>query len=170
MLKSIVLLPNYSFCPISSTFLLSIPPLPHFPQLVTTLPLSPAHLHMLRSLLYQLCIPPALYNPWQKHPLLQQQNHNQTHTRAPKPSSSHTSTLTHPIPCISLPFQCHFYHLPKFLYLAKLSLPSPTPTVCSYDHQGVFYMICKQMVWHWTYEFVITNLLFQARDRNITST
>jgi hypothetical protein len=94
-LQSIVLSPNYSFCPFSPTLSLSSPPsptpcnlLPHDPSLL--------HIHhLLTSLLYHLYTTPAPCNPSQKHPPLQQQKYTQTHTRTTKPSSSHASFSIH---------------------------------------------------------------------------
>jgi hypothetical protein len=70
VLKSIALLPNYSFCPFFST----LSPCPHLP-----LPFFPnisldylSILHLLTNLLYQLYTTPTPYNTWHKHPTLQQ--------------------------------------------------------------------------------------------------
>jgi hypothetical protein len=53
--------------------------------------------HLLTNQLYQLYTqPPTSYNPWHKHPTLQQQKYTRNHTRATKPSSPHIASLTHP--------------------------------------------------------------------------
>jgi hypothetical protein len=73
VLQSIALLPNYSFCPISS----ALSPCPHIP-LPSSTNLSPYHPsllhthHLLTNLLYQLYTNPNPCNPWHNHPTLQQ--------------------------------------------------------------------------------------------------
>jgi hypothetical protein len=36
-----------------------------------------------------------------------------------------------------------------------ITITPPTPTVYRYCHQGVFCIKCKQLLCHWTCEFVI---------------
>jgi hypothetical protein len=52
----------------------------------------------------------------------------------------------------------------------QTTITPPTPTVYRYYHQGVFYIIGKQLFWHQTCEFDIDNLHLQARNRMSTST
>jgi hypothetical protein len=100
VLQFIILHPNYSVFPFSSTlspciclYHISFPNLsPCYPSLL--------HTHYpLTVLLCQPHTPPALCNHWQKHSPLQQQKYTQTHTRTTKPSSPHSSSPTHP--CLS---------------------------------------------------------------------
>jgi hypothetical protein len=99
-------------------------PLLTFPYLSPQYPLLLHIHHPLTSLLYQLYTPPALWNPWHKHPLLQQQNYTQTQTRAPKPSSSNTSSHTHPTPPFNATFTNYqsFYLCPNNHYPPQLPL------------------------------------------------
>jgi hypothetical protein len=93
-----------------SLFIYSLPwlnsPLLAFPNLLPHYPSLLYIYHPLISLLYQPHTPPAFCKLWHKHPPLQQQNYTQTHTRAPKPWSPHTSSHTHPnSPLLGPPFQ-----------------------------------------------------------------
>jgi hypothetical protein len=92
------------------------PSSPILPQPVTTLPSLQHTHHLLISLLYQLYTIPAPCNPWHKHPPLQQK-YTQTCTKATKPSSPYTSSLSQKT-LSHAPFLCHLYQLPKSLYLA----------------------------------------------------
>jgi hypothetical protein len=58
-------------------------------------------------------------------------------------------------------------HLPisQISISSLITITPPTLTVYRYFHQGVFYTICKQLIWHWTYEYIIPKLHLQARDR-----
>jgi hypothetical protein len=105
VLQSIVLPPNYAFCPFSSTLYPSSPPPSILPQIATTLSCPPTH-HLLTSLLYQP------HNPQHKQPLLQQQKHTQTHTKATKPSSPKNSSPNHTPFCP--PFKSTFTNFPSF--------------------------------------------------------
>jgi hypothetical protein len=95
--------PNHSFCPLSSTPFHC----PHL-SLLSWLNLSPHYStllhthHLLNTLLFQLYTTPALCNPWQKHPAIQQHKFTE-HTRATKPSNSHTSSPHTPL-----------FHFPTF--------------------------------------------------------
>jgi hypothetical protein len=97
VVKSIALLPYYSFCPFSST-------LSHCPHLSILFspnlsPDYPSLLHthdLLTNLLYQLYTTPTPCNLWHKHPTLQQQKYNQTHIRTTKPSNPHIASPIHP--------------------------------------------------------------------------
>jgi hypothetical protein len=87
VLQSIGLLPNYSFC--------TSHPLTSFLILPQSDYLSLLHTHhLLTNLLYQFYTTTTPYNPWHKHPTLQQK-YTQTHTRATKPSSPHITSPTH---------------------------------------------------------------------------
>jgi hypothetical protein len=59
MLQAIVLLPNCSFCPFSSTFF----PLPSVSFLILHYPTLLHIHHLLTNLLYQLYTPQPPYNP-----------------------------------------------------------------------------------------------------------
>jgi hypothetical protein len=115
VVKPIVLLPNYFFCPFSST-LSSCPhiPLPFIPNLSRDYPSLWHTHHLLTNYLYQLYTTPNPYNSWHKHPTLQQQKYTQTHTRA-KNLAAPTSLppLTHPTSCLH--FWCHPNQFPNFL-------------------------------------------------------
>jgi hypothetical protein len=67
--------------------------------------------HLLTSLLYQLYISPATWNPWHKHPPLQEK-YPQTHTKAIKPSI--TILLPLPIPFAAPHFNAIFTNYPNF--------------------------------------------------------
>jgi hypothetical protein len=131
---------------------------PHYLSLLHTY-------HLLTSLEYKLYTTPALCNPWHKHPPLLQQKYTQTHTRVTKPSSPiPLNPPTHPFSC-SPYFSTTFTNSPKSI-MNLMTITSPTPTVYRYYHQGGgFYIICKQLIWNWTCEFVIDKLHFQTRNR-----
>jgi hypothetical protein len=162
MLQFIILPLNYSSCPFSSTLS------PIFTSPLSSPNLSPHYLFLLHmhdpltSLLYQLYTSPAFWNPWQKHPSLQQK-YTQTHTRATKPSSPHFSSSTHPS-LFPLPLLMPLLPITQFSIYSLITVTAPSNTVYRYYHQGIFYMICKWLVWHCTWEFVIAKLHLQAKE------
>jgi hypothetical protein len=106
--------------------------------------------------------PPAIPPLHSKHPLLQHWKYTQTHTRATKLSSPMPLLwLTAPF-CSSLSITFTNYQVS----ITSWTTISPsTPTVYRHYNQGGFYIRCKQLVWYWTCEFVITNLYIHAGDK-----
>jgi hypothetical protein len=138
MLQYIVLPPNYSFCPFSSTLPPSSPPLFIFSPTChhTT---SPSH--PLTSLLYPLNTTPNPAIP--DTSTLHYNNRNiPKQTQGPQ-NPSYLYIFPHPPP----PFSTTFINSPKSITSLITTTPS-TPTVYVYYHQGVFYIIYKQLVWH----------------------
>jgi hypothetical protein len=142
--QSIVLSPNYSFCPFSSTlspchhlFLLSSPNLLSYYLSLLCIQ------HLLTSLVYQLYTIPS--------PAIPDTSTFHYNRNTPKYAQGPQNPTT-PIP---LP-----QHPPLFLLLlleaplpisqistfSLITIILPTPTVYRCYHQGVFYIVCKQLV------------------------
>jgi hypothetical protein len=126
--------------------------------------------HLLTSLLYQPYTPSTLQSIIQKPSISTAKKHPNTHKghkiQQPPYIFPH---LTHHSPFHS-PLSATFTNYPCF-YLHPNNHYTPTQLqLYRYHHQGVFYVICKQLVWHQTCEFVFANLYLQARDRYSTST
>jgi hypothetical protein len=91
VLKYITLLPNYSFCPFSST-----PSPPTFPQPVTRLPISPTHSPPAdQSTIPTLHNPKPLQSRTQALYTTKTEIHSDTH-KGHKTNSPCTTSLTHP--------------------------------------------------------------------------
>jgi hypothetical protein len=55
-------------------------------------------------------------------------------------------------------FSATFNNYPNFYISSLLDIETPpTPTVCRYYHQGVFYVICKQLVWYKPVNLLLLN-------------
>jgi hypothetical protein len=105
VLKSIVLIPNYSFCPFSPTLLLPSPSPPILPQPVTTLPLPPIH-----SLPADPPTIPTLHSP----------NSLQSLTQAPYTTATEIHPSTHKSHKTQQPPHC-FPHSPTPLLASCFS-------------------------------------------------
>jgi hypothetical protein len=124
LLQYIVLPHNYSFCSFSYTLSSSSSPPPHLSQCVTILLLHPINLYQLISLQYKLKQSQPSATP-DTSTLHYNRRTVPIHTKMSKPSSPHTSSITHLPSTFCHSLLCHLYKLPKFLSLAKQPLPKP---------------------------------------------
>jgi hypothetical protein len=95
VLQSIALLPNYSFCPFSSTLSPGLQPSAQPPPTCHHTTLPPTHSPPADQPTVPTYITLAPCDPSHK-PTTLQQKYTQTHTRATKSSSPHIASPTHP--------------------------------------------------------------------------